>query len=154
MDVSPAVAARVLVIARPALGRKIEMALQMAGHEVYRTPDPSAAGRLDAQLRPDVAVIALDLPWGDAASAVARLSSSPRAIPVLVLGDAHQNGVDCGLSRLPLEADATDLRESVADLLRCPHEVAKLLVGATANGSDCDKQNGSVVLLSKVKNLI
>ena len=125
MDVSPDVTARILVIARPALGRKIEVALRLAGHEVYRTPDSSAAERLVLQLRPQVAVVALDLPWGDAEGAIARLSSSRRAIPVLVLGDSFHDGFEFGQSHLPLRADANDIQEAVADLLASPMATAR-----------------------------
>lgn len=120
MGLSPGMAARILVIARPALGRKIEAALKIAGHQVYRTPDPSTAAQLETQLRPQLAVVALDLPWGDAEGAIARLCSSRRDIPVLVLGDCPHNGATARHSRLPLAADATDVQEAVADLLANP----------------------------------
>jgi hypothetical protein len=124
MDESPDVAARVLVIARPALGRKIEMALRMAGHEVYRTPDPSATESLVARLRPRIVIVALDLPWGDAEGAVARLCSSRHALPVIVLGESYGDGLEFAQMHLPLEADAIDVQEAVAALLASPSIMA------------------------------
>lgn len=124
MEVSPDVAARILVIARPALGRKIELALRLAGHEVYRTPDPSAAERLVARLRPHLAVVALDLPWGDAEDAIAQLSTARRAIPVLILGDGFRDDLAFGQSHLPLQTDAVDIQDAVTDLLTSPSATA------------------------------
>src|SRR5215217_3523181 len=118
MDTPPDRSARILVVARPALGRRVEVALRSAGHEVHRTPDPSATERLAARLRPSAVVVALDLPWGDALAAAHRLQDHGRPMPVLVLGnDGYgQNG----FARLPLEADADELRAAVADLLIVP----------------------------------
>lgn len=117
MDTPPNHPARILVVARPALGRRIEVALRSAGHEVHRTPDPSATEVLVARLRPGAAVIALDLPWGDAHAAAHRLAAAANPVPVLVLGnDRHGPGRN-GFAHLPLEADAGDLQEAVADLL-------------------------------------
>jgi hypothetical protein len=69
-------------------------------------------------------VVALDMPWGDAVAAAHHLAHGERAIPVLVLGDYFRNGSPNGFSHLPLEVDATDIRDAVADMLAVPHDVA------------------------------
>jgi DNA-binding response OmpR family regulator len=117
MDMPPDLPTRILVIARPALGRDIEIALRSAGHEIHRTPDPSSAQSLSARLRPRAAVVALDLPWGDAVAAAHQLAHGARAIPVLVLGDYLREDASNGFAHLPLGVDATDIRDAVAELL-------------------------------------
>jgi DNA-binding response OmpR family regulator len=120
MDTPPETPTRILVIARPALGRKIEIALRLAGHEIHRTPDPSSVESLVARLRPRAAVVALDLPWGDADAAAQQLAYGRRAIPVLVLGDYLSTMTKNGFSHLPLEVDATEIRDAVAEMLAPP----------------------------------
>lgn len=127
MDAPPDHSARVLIVARPVLGRKVEVALRSAGHEVHRTPDPSAAEQLVARLRPNAVVVALDLPWGDALAAAHRLRDGMRPVSVLVLGnDGHGSGQD-GFARLPLDIDAPELRAAVADLLALPARADRTL---------------------------
>jgi hypothetical protein len=120
MDTPPTMPTRILVIARPALGRRIELALRSAGHEIHRTPDPSSAQSLAARLRPRAAVVALDLPWGDAVAAAYQLCHGERAIPVLMLGDFFEDDTWYGSSRLPLNVDAAEIQEAVAELLTVP----------------------------------
>jgi hypothetical protein len=117
MDTPPDRLARILVVARPVLGRKVEMALRSAGHEVHRTPDPSAAERLAARLRPGAVVVALDLSWGDALEAANRMHDGKQRMPVLVLGNDRHGGCQNGFPHLPLDTDAGKLRAAVADLL-------------------------------------
>lgn len=117
MDAPPDQSVRILVVARPVLGRKIEMALRTAGHEVHRTPDPAATEPLVARLRPDAIVVALDLPWGDGLAAADRARNRARPVPVLILGNDGLSLRNNGFPRLPLEADAGDVLEAVADLL-------------------------------------
>jgi hypothetical protein len=118
MDAPPDRPARILVVARPVLGRKVEGALRSAGHEVHRTPDPSATERLAARLRPGAIVVALDLPWGDALKAALRVRDGAQPVPVLVLGNDGQGPGQNDFPRLPLEVDADDLQSAVADLLK------------------------------------
>jgi hypothetical protein len=120
MNTPPDTSSRILVIARPALGRYIEIALRAVGHEIYRTPDPSSAESLAARLRPRAAVVALDLPWGDAAAAADILAHGERAIPVLVLGEFCGHDVQNGFLHLPSTVDGTTIQEAMADLLKLP----------------------------------
>jgi hypothetical protein len=124
MDTPPNLPARILIVARPALGRRIEVALRSVGHEVHRTPDPSATDSLTVRLRPSAVVVALDLPWGDALAAAERLRAGGKPTPVLVLGnDGHGPGRN-SFTHLPLEADAGELQAAVADLLAPSPNVA------------------------------
>ena len=111
---------RILVIARPALGRMVEATLRGAGYEVYRTP-----GDLDfvvrvARLRPHMAIVALDLPWMDALEAVQPLIEEARPVPVLLLGEAQGDPRLDGVPRLPLAVDAALLLTTVSGLLATP----------------------------------
>ena len=117
MDTPPDRLARILVVARPVVGRKVETVLRSAGHEVHHTADPSASERLAARLRPGVVVVALDLSWGDALDAANRMRDGKQRMPVLVLGNDRRGGCQNGFPHLPLDADAGELRAAVADLL-------------------------------------
>ena len=129
MDTPPDRSTRILVVARPALGRKVEVALRSAGHEVHRTPDPSATERLAARLRPGAIVVALDLPWGDALDVAHRVRDGGRPLPVLILGNDGYGACHNGFPRLPTEADAGELQAAVADLLASPSTAAYCTVG-------------------------
>lgn len=117
MVVAMAGPARILVVARPALGRAVAAALAAAGHEVHRTPDAGSVHALAARLRPHLAVVALDLPWGDAVAAAHRLRAGAPPLPVLLLGEAGDDPRAHGLPVLPLAVDAVGLLAAVATLL-------------------------------------
>jgi DNA-binding response OmpR family regulator len=120
MDPPPTRPMRILVVARPALGRRIELVLRTDGHEVHRTPDPSATEQLAARLHPQAVVVALDLPWGDALAAAERLRDGDRPVPVLLVGNEGLDPLRNEFPRLPLGADAADLRAAVNDLFASP----------------------------------
>ncbi len=124
MDVPPGHTARILVVARPVLGRRVEAALRSAGHEVHRTPDPSATEQLAARLRPGVVVVVLDLPWGDALGAAHQLRGGTRPVSVLILGNDGRGPDQHDFPRLPMETDAGELQAAVADLLALPADKA------------------------------
>ena len=111
---------RILVVARPGLGRAVEAVLGAAGFEVHRTPGGADLGVPAARLRPALVVVALDLPWADPLGAVRPLLAGPRPVPVLLLGEPGDDPRADGVPRLPLATDATRLRSAVADLVAVP----------------------------------
>jgi CheY-like chemotaxis protein len=96
---------RIVVLARPQLGRSVEATLRNAGYEVHRTPDHLHLGALAVRLRPDLIIVALDLPWVDAIDAVELLREEEPSVPVLLLGDAGGDRRLNGRTRLPLAVD-------------------------------------------------
>jgi CheY-like chemotaxis protein len=120
MDAPPATPTRILVVARPALGRTIELALRADGHEVHRTPDPAAVETLAMRLRPEVVVVALDLPWGDALAAARGLRDGARPVPVVLLGNDGTEPLRDGFPRLPVGIDAVELRAAITGLFATP----------------------------------
>jgi hypothetical protein len=138
MDAPPDRPARILVVARAARGRKIEGALRSAGHEVHRTPDPTATERLVARLRPGAIVFALDLPWGNALDAAHQVRDGTRPVPVLVLGNDGQGLGQNGFPRLPLAVDADELQRAIADLLPlAPKQTDEDCAAAVTGQSEC-----------------
>jgi DNA-binding response OmpR family regulator len=111
---------RILVVARPALGRAITGTLDGAGHEVHRTPDAANATGLVRRLRPDLVVIGLDLPWYDGVLAALRLTAGAPEVPLLLVGETSADPRVSTLPRLPSDVDADGLRDAVSELLRVP----------------------------------
>lgn len=136
MEPPPDRSARILVLARPSIGRRLEVALRSAGHEVHRTPDASATEQLAVRLRPGAVVVALDLPWGDALDAAHRVRGLEPPVPVLVLVSDNYAGSPNGYPRLPLDVDAGDLQAAVAELLdSSPDRVVHTPRTADADGT-------------------
>jgi DNA-binding response OmpR family regulator len=108
---------RILVVARPDLGRVLAGALRAGGYEVYRTPGDSDLFAVVARLRPHLTIVALDLPWVDAREIVQPLRAGPTAAPLLLLGEADAGSVIDDTPRLPLTVDAAQLLAAVALLV-------------------------------------
>lgn len=108
---------RIIVVARPTLGRTIEALLRGAGYEVHRTPGCLDLPELTKRLRPQLLIVALDLPWTVRLDTLSLFAADKRPLPVLLLGDtAADLPLDCAL-RLPLVVDGAQLLESVHDLM-------------------------------------
>jgi DNA-binding response OmpR family regulator len=114
---------RILVVARPGLGRAVEAALRGAGYEVHRTPGEADLAVPAARLRPALVVVALDLPWADALGAARPLLAGPRPVPVLLLGEPGDDARADGMPCLPLAIDAARLRAAVVALVAAPAPV-------------------------------
>jgi chemotaxis response regulator CheB len=108
---------RIVVMARPALGRIVEAILRNASYEVHRTPDDGIFHSLVARLRPQLVIVELDIPWVDTAELVHHLLKRPRPVPVLLLGQAKGEPRLEGVPRLPLAIDTTLLLATVSSLL-------------------------------------
>ena len=108
---------RIVVLAQPAVGRMVEAILHNAGHEVHRTPDDGMLSHLVARLRPHLVIVALDIPWVSTADVVHQLTTLPRSIPVLLLGEAEDDPRLDAHPRLPLAVDAGLLLAAVSSLL-------------------------------------
>lgn len=108
---------RVLILARPVLGRRIEDVLRGAGYEVHRTPDGANLSRLVTQLQPNLVIVALDLPWLDPLDVAYDLAKQPRSVMVLLLGDEPAVVKVDGLLQLPASIEAPALIGEVGRLL-------------------------------------
>jgi DNA-binding response OmpR family regulator len=117
MDTQPAGPARILVLARPALGRAVAATLGDAGYEVYRSPDAANLGAVAARVSPRLIIVALDLPWVDALAAARLLPADRRRVPVLLLGEPNGGTLVGGLPHLPLPVDPARLLAVAGDLL-------------------------------------
>ena len=108
---------RVIILARPALGRRVEGILRDGGYEVHRTPDGAHLTSLVSQLQPRLVIVALDLPWVNALHVAQGLAERPRSVPVLLLGDDREATMVNGMARLPFSVDAEVLTREVRRLL-------------------------------------
>lgn len=127
---------RILVVARPSLGRSVADALTAAGHQVHRSPRPVDVEALVRSIAPDAALISLDLPWADPLELAAELRARPHPVPVLLLGDDDADS----LPHIAPNAEPECLRARVSELIAAPpgstHEdedLAIMQIGATAN---------------------
>lgn len=107
---------RILVVARPNLGRSVADALTAAGHQVHRSPRPADVDALVRSLAPDAALVSLDLPWADPLELAAELRGQPHPVPVLLIGA----GDDDALPRIEPDADPDRLRARVGELVTAP----------------------------------
>jgi hypothetical protein len=78
---------RILVIAQPELGRRLEHHLRAAGWSVYRSPDPSLVSEMVRSLKPSLLIVGLDAPWFDCDTLAKLLAATDCWIPVLALTD-------------------------------------------------------------------
>ncbi len=117
MNEPPAAVCRIVIMARPALGRAVEEILRGAGNEVHRTPGDGDLRSLVARLRPHLVIVALDIPWVDAIAAVQSLLDGSRRVSVLLLGTARSDPRLDGVVRLPVPVDPRTLLSEVNGLL-------------------------------------
>lgn len=115
---------RIVLIARPALGRVVADHLAAAGYEVYRTPSASDIAALHDRIRPHLAIIALDLLGHDGIAAALELRAETRGTPVLLLGDATGDRRANDLPILSSAADSAILCTTVASMLRANNQAA------------------------------
>ena len=114
---SHAVTARIVVLAPPTVGRRVDVILRSVGYEVHRTPDDGNLGHLVARLRPRLVIVTLDIRWVNAVEAVHPLLAGTRPVPVLLLGEEQGDPRLDGVPRLPLAVDAALLLTTVRGLL-------------------------------------
>ena len=88
MSTESAEGIRVVVIARPVLGRRIANALRAVGYEVYRTPSAIDVAELHDRIRPDLAIVETELFDHDGVGAALELRAESISLPVLLVGDA------------------------------------------------------------------
>lgn len=108
---------RILVVARPTVGRVVEAILTQAGYEVHRTPGDDDLIWLVARLRPQAVIAAVDIPWLDLLDSMRPLFDGPRPIPVLLLGETSDADGLSHMPQLPLPVDAMSLLREVRCLL-------------------------------------
>jgi hypothetical protein len=122
MTTAPTKPRRVMVIARPALGRRIADELSTAGYEVYRTPSAFGIAQLHDRIRPDLAIIATMLFGQDAITAALELRAESSVLPVLLVGDTSG---DCRAADFPIlsSVDPGRLTATVARMLESTNRV-------------------------------
>src|SRR6478735_8790308 len=78
---------RILVIAQPELGRRLEPFLRAAGWTVYRSPDTSLIAETVRSVKPRLLIAGLDAPWFDKETLTRLLAATSCETPVLALTD-------------------------------------------------------------------
>lgn len=114
---------RIVVIAQPELGRRLESHLRAAGWSVYRSPDDSAVSEILRSVRPQALIIGLDAPWFNDETLPRLLEHLETNTRLLALTDGHADLASDRLIVLPATTDpATVLDEVVCAVqpLSCP----------------------------------
>ena len=110
----------ILIVARPATSRAISSALALAGYEVHRTPDANSAVEVAQRLRPQLAIVANDVP-GSAGGSVARLLHSSQVnLRIVMLGTVNGALESRDIAWVATDISPTALLTVVADLLKKP----------------------------------
>jgi hypothetical protein len=120
MSEFPERAGRIVLLARPALGRRIETILRGDGYEVHRTPGGDGFHGLVALLRPHLVIMALDIPWNDPVAVMREVREGPWVVPLLLLGETDPRFE--GIARLPETIADTPLLAAVRSMLPMPSE--------------------------------
>ena len=109
--------ARILIVARPALSRALSSTLSSAGYEVHRTPDAASAVEAARRLRPEVAIVASEVP-GSSGDVVARLLRASRvSLPVILIGEAPTRAQLEAFVGVPRDVTPAELLAVVAQQL-------------------------------------
>jgi PleD family two-component response regulator len=114
--------ARILIVARPALSRALSSTLSVAGYEVHRTPDAASAVEAARRLRPEVAIVASEIP-GSSGDVVARLLRASRVnMPVILMGETQTQANFEAIVGVPRDVTPAELLAVVAQLLPSKRE--------------------------------
>ena len=109
--------ARILIVARPALSRALSSTLSVAGYEVHRTPDAASAVEAARRLRPEVAIVASEIP-GSSGDVVARLLRASRvSLPVILMGESPTRAELEAIVGVPRDVTPAELLAVVAQQL-------------------------------------
>jgi hypothetical protein len=109
--------ARILIVARPALSRALSSTLSVAGYEVHRTPDAASAVEAARRLRPEVAIVASEIP-GSSGDVVAQLLRASRVnLPVILLGESPAPAELEAIVGVPRDVTPAELLAVVAQQL-------------------------------------
>jgi len=96
---------RIVVIAQPELGRRLESHLRAAGWSVYRSPDITAIAEILRSVRPKALIVGLDAPWFDEETLPRLLEVAESQTHLLALTDTH---AELGSDRIVVLPTATD----------------------------------------------
>jgi len=114
--------ARILIVARPAISRAISSTLSVAGYEVHRTPDAASAVEAARRLRPEVAIVASEIP-GSSGDVVARLLRASRVnMPVILMGETQSRADIEAIVSVPRDVTPAELLAVVAQQLPSKRE--------------------------------
>ena len=120
---------RILVIAQPELGRRLEQYLRAAGWSVYRSPDTSLIAETVRSVKPRLLIVGLDAPWFDQETLVKLLAATACETPVLALTDVPP-GKDAELATfLPASIEPqlllTEMAKAIDNNDRCRREIER-----------------------------
>jgi DNA-binding NtrC family response regulator len=132
---------RILVIAQPELGRRLEQYLRAAGWSVYRSPDMSSIAETVRSVKPHMLIVGLDAPWFDRETLAKLLAATACETPVLALTDLSP-GQDVGLATfLPASIEPqlllTEMAKAIDSNDRCRREFERAATAHDAPSGQC-----------------
>ena len=132
---------RILVIAQPELGRRLEQYLRAAGWSVYRSPDTSLIAETVRSVKPRILIVGLDAPWFDQETLAKLLAATACETPVLALTNVPP-GQDAELATfLPASIEPqlllTEMAKAIDSDDRCRREFENTANAPAAPGKQC-----------------
>jgi DNA-binding response OmpR family regulator len=117
-----------LIVARPALSRALSSALSVAGYEVHRTPDAASAVEAARRIRPEVAIVASEIPGSSGEIVAQLLRASLANLPVILMGDTRTRAGLGAIVGVPRDVTPAELLAVVAQQLSSTPEANELNV--------------------------
>lgn len=118
---------RIVVIAQPELGRRLESHLRAAGWSVYRSPDITAIAEILRSVRPKALIVGLDAPWFDEKTLPRLLEAAESQTHLLALTDMHAELDSNRIIVLPTATDPNVVLREVScavEPLACRHQAS------------------------------
>lgn len=112
---------RILIVARPSYSKALSSTLSNAGHEVHRTPDAAGAVEAARRLRPQMAIVSMDLPGSSGLAVAKLLRSSQPQVPVILLGIPIDHSDTQEFVRVPYDIGPAILLRTVEEQLNTSH---------------------------------
>jgi DNA-binding NtrC family response regulator len=132
---------RILVIAQPELGRRLEPYLRAAGWSVYRSPDMSLIADTVRSVKPRILIVGLDAPWFDQETLAKLLAATACETPVLALTDVPPGEDAESATFLPASIEPQllllEMAKAIGSNVRCRQELENAANTHTALGEQC-----------------
>ena len=134
---------RILVIAQPELGRRLEQYLRAAGWSVYRSPDTSLIAETVRSVKPRILIVGLDAPWFDQETLAKLLAATACETPVLALTDTS-SGHEAELATfLPASIEPQSLLAEMTKAIEGDERCRRELDSATNTHAAWGEQSGA-----------
>lgn len=143
---------RMLIIAEPDLGRKLESSLHGSGWSIYRSPDIESLSSTLSAVQPHMLLVGLDAPWFDFSALEHLVSASEWRIPVLALTSLATAPMPGPVTFLPSATPLAEIVQAVEQIAALRGIRPSLPSGHSVDSNGAGGAAGTKVSLSKQSN--